>query len=256
MSLELGLIGFPLSHSFSPAYFKQKFAQEGIINRKYSLFELPELNELTFKELIISHPQLCGINVTIPYKQQIIPLLDEVDETAAQIGAVNTITIERKNTKNFITKGYNTDIEGIRASFASLFQNEPLPSAALILGTGGSSRTVAFALRELKIPFHFVSREKRSTDCLSWDNLNPQFIATCPLIINTTPVGMYPNIDEKPPLPLESIGNKHFVLDLIYNPDPSLLLQECSIRGAKVLSGKQMLITQAEFSYKIWQKVF
>jgi shikimate dehydrogenase len=256
MSLELGLIGFPLSHSFSPAYFKQKFVQEGLLDRKYSLFELPKLNELIFNELLVSHPQLYGLNVTIPYKQQVIPLLDMVDETAVQIGAVNTITIERKNTKNFITKGYNTDIEGIRASLAYLLHNEPLPSAALILGTGGSSRTVAFALRELNIPFHFVSREKRANDCLLWDNLNAQLVGACPLIINTTPVGMYPNGGEIPPLPLEHIGNKHLVLDLIYNPDPSLLLQECSNRGAKVLSGKLMLITQAEFSYKIWQKVF
>lgn len=256
MAIDLGLIGYPLSHSFSPAYFKNKFLQEGLDDHHYSLFELPRLTKESFRQLILSHPNLRGLNVTIPYKQQIIPLLDELDETSSRIGAVNTISIHRDNQGGFLTKGYNTDIEGIRTSFASLLQNNPAPSHALILGTGGSSKTIAYALDERKIPYQFVSRQKKSENSLLWENLSPSLLHDFHLIVNTTPLGMYPEIEKMPPLPLQSIGKNHYIFDLIYNPDPTLLLTECAKKGAKVLSGSLMLITQAEFSYKIWQKVF
>jgi shikimate dehydrogenase len=256
MPIDFGLIGYPLSHSFSPSYFQKKFEREGIRNQNYSLFELPHLNAEVFQALIDAHPNLLGLNVTIPYKKEIIPLLNEMDETAEKIGSVNTILIQRKKGTKCKTIGYNTDIEGVRESLAILLETSAKPDQALILGSGGSSLTVAFALDELGIPFRIVSRFKKGENYLMWEDLTTNLIETTKLIINTTPLGMFPKERELPPIPLSGIGKNHFIFDLIYRPDPSLLLQKGAQLGAKVLSGSTMLKTQAEFSYKIWSKVF
>lgn len=252
MPIDFGLIGYPLSHSFSPAYFKEKFEREGIVNQSYQLFPLPEFNREVFRNLLLSHPNLRGLNVTLPYKRDIIPLLDKIDATAKEIGAVNTIRIDRKSDETIATQGFNTDVEGIRVSLRQLLDGEPMPEKALILGSGGSAQSVAWVLRKLNIPFATVSRTKTENGYLHWNQVRPQ---EYPLIINCTPVGMYPHVEEFPRLNYAEIGEIHLVFDLIYRPDPSLFLKKCAENGAKVLSGRLMLITQAEFSYKIWTGV-
>lgn len=253
MPSDFGLIGYPLSHSFSPEYFRQKFENEGLSNHRYQFYPLPEINLEVFNKLIRSNPNLIGLNVTLPYKKTVIPFLDSLEDTAAQIGSVNTILIERDEMGKPSTKGFNTDIEGIRVSLSGLIGNKDLPKSALILGTGGSALSVGFVLDELKIPYFLVSRSRSDDKHILWKDVNPVHF---PLIINTTPLGMYPGVNEFPPLDFSQIGENHLVFDLIYRPDPSLFLQKCAQNGAKVLSGSLMLITQAEFSYKIWTGVF
>ena len=242
MSAQYGLIGYPLGHSFSPAYFAEKFAALGI-DAVYSLFPIMEINE--FPALIQAN-YFSGLNVTIPYKESIIKHLDELDETAANIGAVNCISF-----KNGVKKGYNTDATGFEKSLLPLLQ--PHHTHALVLGTGGSSKTIAFILHRLGITFTKVSRSPQN-GMLAYNDLNRDIIAAHTLIINCTPLGKYPNDDTFPLLPYESITGKHLLYDLVYNPRETQFLQKGKAQGAAIKNGYEMLLLQADAAWNIWNR--
>ena len=240
---EFGLIGKTLKHSFSQKYFEEKFRREQITDASYSLFELTDIKQLT--EFIRQHPQLVGFNVTIPYKQQIIPYLDELSEEAAAVNAVNTVVIERVGGQ-ILTKGYNTDIIGFRESLREV----DLPKQALVLGTGGAAAAVTYVLENLGCRCTAISRDPQRG--LPYSALNADIIRQHKFIVNCTPLGTYPNINEKPDIPYEGLSGEHFLYDLVYNPSETALLKEGILRGAKVQNGLQMLHAQAEASWRIW----
>lgn len=237
---KFGLIGSSLSHSFSPSYFKSKFEEENI-KASYDAFEIDHCKEVAS---LISKHNLNGLNVTIPYKQSIIPFLDEVDPKAQNIGAVNTIKIDEGK-----LIGYNTDVIGFRKSMRAFIGYKPM--AALILGTGGASQAVQHALRMLDTPYLLVSRNTRSGD-LSYDGLTKRVFDQYHIIINTTPVGTFPAVNESPEIPYQHLSDKHFVFDLVYNPEKSKFLQQAQKQGAHIKSGLEMLQIQAEESWRIW----
>lgn len=241
--VRFGLIGKSLSHSFSPRWFAEKFAREGLSDHRYDLFELADVAE--FPYLIQSTPGLRGANVTIPYKRSIISLLDAIDPVATAVGAVNTISI-----KGGRTTGYNTDVDGFRSTLVPIL-NGTKPRT-LVLGSGGASRAVVFVLEELGIKFRIVSRSRDRGD-LTWDLMDPSVVSVSTLIINTTPLGMSPEVDQCPSLPYEAIGPKHCLVDLIYNPEKTLFLKEGERRGARTVNGSAMLQAQAEASWCIWR---
>ncbi|OFY50887.1 MAG: shikimate dehydrogenase [Bacteroidetes bacterium RBG_13_46_8] len=242
-----GLIGYPLSHSFSKRYFEEKFEKEDLADCRYENFPLQSLEELD--GLIESKPELQGFNVTIPYKERILSRLDRTDENAFDIGAVNTVKIYRQQGKT-ILKGYNTDSHGFCASL--------LPSLnatitdALILGTGGASKAVAFVLKKLGISCLFVSRTPMRSDHISYADLCGPVLYHTQLIVNTTPVGTYPDKEACPDIPYEFITGKHLLYDLIYNPPETKFLSRGRERGARVLNGLEMLRLQAEKAWEIW----
>ncbi len=244
-----GLIGKTLKHSFSKQYFTEKFQRENIADSQYELFELASADQL--KTLISQQPDLIGLNVTIPYKQEVFPLLDAIDpESAGKIGAVNTIRIFKDGT----TKGYNSDYYGFRQSLENWLDHTGVDAtglSALILGTGGASKAVVVALQDLNIPFQQVSRTT-AAGILSYAALNETIIAGHRLIINTTPLGMYPNTEECPPIPYEFLTSGHLLYDLVYNPIETLFMKRGKERGATTLNGLQMLYMQAEKSWEIW----
>ena len=242
-----GLIGYPLSHSFSPGYFSQKFKKEGIEDAGYQLFPIETIDKLT--ELLSSDLNICGLNVTIPYKQQVLPFMDEIDETAGFIGAVNTICVLRTS-KGIFLKGYNTDVIGVRDSL----KGQEHHKNALILGNGGASKAVIYTLNQLGIKYTIVSRTPKESDQISYDQLSEDNILESTLIINTTPLGMSPNINVCPPIPYRSIGQNHFIFDLIYNPEETLFMKKAQQNGAQILNGKLMLYSQAEASWQLWNK--
>ena len=239
---KFGLIGFPLSHSFSPKYFAEKFDKEGIRDCQYDLLEIPTIEDV--EELLDGSIE--GINVTIPYKEQVMPYLTAIDPEAEAIGAVNTIKIADGE-----FTGYNSDIYGFEHSLLGLL-NDDRPTGALILGTGGASKAVKYVLDKLSIAYKVVSR---STGDLIYDELNDEIMNTCQLIINTTPLGTYPNIHQKPTLPYDSLSARHFLFDLTYNPRVTAFMQEGIDRGAKTLNGYRMLELQAEKSWAIWNNL-
>ena len=241
-----GLIGYPLSHSFSKKYFTEKFEKEGIENTVYELFPLESIDE--FPELIKSTPNLAGLNVTIPYKEAVIPFLDELDPKAEAIGAVNTIKLE-----NGKLKGYNTDYIGFKESLIKFVGPNPMPQQALILGTGGASKAVQVTLEDLGISYRFVSRSADAGQ-LSYESLNTQYqiLNTAKLIINTTPLGMSPNIEGLPDLPYEQLTPNHFLYDLVYNPLKTAFMQKGIDANCWVKNGLEMLHGQAEAAWKIW----
>jgi len=242
-----GLIGKKLGHSFSQKYFSEKFAREGI-EARYELFERSTIE--TFPTLWQQHPQLRGLNVTIPYKTEVIPYLDRLTPEAQAIGAVNTI---RKDSEGLI--GFNSDIYGFRDSLRE-FLGPARPRAALILGTGGAAKAVAYVL-EYMLPIPkvlWVSRKPTEPFHISYEEVRSKGLAAFPLIINTTPLGMYPKVDTAPDLPYEELGTSHFVYDLVYNPEATLFLQKAQSQGAKILNGLPMLIGQAEKSWEFWRK--
>ncbi len=241
----LGLIGFPLGHSWSPAWFNEKLRAEGKGMYEYRLFPLEEITE--FPGLLIKHPALAGLNVTIPYKEKIIPYLDELDGTARSIGAVNTIRLTRSNGK-ILTKGFNTDAPG----FLMTLPRTLLQGPVLILGTGGGAKAVAFALDEKNIPYTFVSRSKTGPGIISYDDLTAAVIGSHPLIVNTTPLGMFPATGKFPPIPYHFLSTRHCLYDLIYNPEETEFLKRGKIMKTGTMSGKQMLINQAGLSYNIF----
>lgn len=238
-----GLIGKSLKHSFSKEYFTKKFEQNHI-EASYQNFEFDRIDEV--RSSLEKVKELSGLNVTIPYKQVIIPFLDEMDEAAKVIGAVNTIRI-----KNGIWKGYNSDYYGFMTSLKPFLENKH--DRVLLLGSGGASLAIQYALKLMKIPFHVVSREEGKGD-LAYDALNKHVINACKLIINTTPLGTFPNIEEYPPIPYEFIGPDHFLYDLVYNPQKTKFLSLGEEQGAMIMNGLDMLKHQAEGAWKIWSE--
>jgi len=238
-----GLIGKPLSHSFSQRYFTAKFEREGLADHRYDPFELDAIEELP--GLLRHTPGLVGLNVTIPFKRSVIPLLDAIDPLAAAVGAVNTISI-----RDGRTMGHNTDVEGFRNTLLPLLKGKK--PRTIVLGSGGASRAVVCVLKELGIRFRVVSRSRERGD-LTWDLLDPIVLSVCPLIINTTPLGMFPDVDGKPMLPYEAIGPRHMLIDLVYNPEETAFLREGRSRGAGTTNGMRMLEAQAQASWRIWQ---
>lgn len=238
---SFGLIGKNLAHSFSPDYFKTKFEREKIRDAHYRLFELQSID--AFPRLLKTEKNLAGLNVTIPYKTEIIPFLDEMDEEAMAIGAVNTIQINEGR-----TRGFNTDYIGFKNTLSALLDLSK-NNKALILGTGGASKAVAHALKKMAIPYSFVSR--RNGDYL-YSDLNEEILIKHTIIINTSPLGTYPNVMEFPPIPIAFLGKTHLVYDLVYNPQESRLLSLAKQQGARIENGYAMLKIQAEEAWKIW----
>lgn len=244
-----GLIGFPLTHSFSQNYFNQKFESEGI-NARYVNFEIADIGDLM--EIFAENPTLSGLNVTIPYKELVIPYMDAMDPLAAEIGAVNVIKIIRKPgmpENDFMLKGFNSDIIGFRDSIAPLLT--PERDKALVLGTGGASKAVVCALRQLGVEPQPVSRTPRE-GVLSYDMLDRAVMESHKVIINTTPLGMYPHTDECPDIPYDLLDSGSLCYDLIYNPDMTLFMQRALENGAEVKNGLEMLLLQAFASWTIW----
>lgn len=237
-----GLIGKPLSHSLSQQYFTEKFRREGLEGHRYDLFELDRVEDL--RPLVAATPGLRGLNVTIPFKQAVMPLLDAIDPLAAAVGAVNAIRIADGR-----LTGHNTDAEGFRSTLLPLLQGRK--PRALVLGSGGASRAVAFVLKEQGIRFRVVSRSRERGD-LTYDLLEPIVVEVCTLIINATPLGMHPGTGASPPLPYEAIGPRHVLIDLVYNPPETAFLRQGRQRGATVANGLAMLHAQAEASWRIW----
>lgn len=239
-----GLIGKRLGHSFSQAFFKEKFAREGI-DATYANYEMDSISALP--ALVASTPGLRGLNVTIPYKQAVMSLLDRIDPAAAAIGAVNTIRIAPDGR----LEGFNTDAPGFAEALRHVLNGHPTPQSALILGTGGASRAVDYALRAMGIAPLFVSR-KPAPGMLGYDALTAALLQDYTLIVNTTPLGMWPDTDSAPDLPYEALTPAHVCFDLVYNPDPTLFMQRAAARGALTCSGALMLRLQAEASWRIW----
>lgn len=237
-----GLIGYPLAHSFSKKYFTDKFEMEGLYNCVYENYPIVSIEKL--KGILEVNPGLKGLNVTIPYKEQVIPFLDEPDEVVKKIHACNCIKIV--DGKFY---GYNTDVIGFEQSLKKTIQ--PYHTHALILGTGGAAKSVAFVLEKLQIEYRFVSR-KSSNHNLSYEQVTPSILANHLLIVNTTPLGMFPHVAEIPFLSYDSLTPKHFLFDLIYNPAKTSFLQKGEDKGAVVKNGYEMLVIQAEESWKIW----
>lgn len=245
MKTIYGLLGYPLGHSFSRNYFNNKFEAEEI-NAEYLNFEIPDINMIN--EVLSEHPNLNGLNVTIPYKEQVIPFLDELDEDAANIGAVNVIKIIR-NDGQLKLKGYNSDILGFCDSILPLLTSEM--KKALVLGTGGAAKAIAYGLKKLGIESQYVSR-KKSANAISYTDLNEEIVNEHKIIVNTTPLGMYPNIDESPDFPYEYLTPNHLCYDLLYNPDETLFMKNAKAQGATTKNGLEMLLLQAFASYEIW----
>jgi len=245
---RFGLIGYPLGHSFSKKYFTEKFEREGIEDCEYELYPLESIDELP--DLIKSEKGLIGLNVTIPYKQQVIKLLDEIDPKAEQIGAVNTIKIQGKK-----LKGYNTDYIGFKESLVKFVEPNPMPKKALILGTGGASKAVKAALEDLGIEYQFVSRNPAEGQ-LSYDLLNTQYSIpnTVKLIINTTPLGMAPATESLPDLPYHQLTEQHYLYDLVYSPLVTSFMQKGIDAKCWVKNGLEMLYSQAEAAWEIWNQ--
>lgn len=238
-----GLIGFPLTHSFSKNYFTDKFLREKISGCVYENFELKNIEE--FLPIIKSHPSLKGLNVTIPYKELVIPFLDGLNETAKEIGAVNTIKIDDGK-----IIGFNTDAYGFIHSIIKILQ--PAHTSALILGTGGSSKAVAYGLMKMGIEFDYVSRNPDGKE-LRYNDLTKDVIQHYKILINTTPLGMYPEMDECPPINFDFITPSHLLFDLIYNPDETAFLRKGRENGATIKNGLEMLRLQADKSWEIWR---
>jgi shikimate dehydrogenase len=238
-----GLIGYPLTHSFSKKYFTEKFEKEKIADSRYELFEIKEAAQVM--EIIKNNPNLRGLNVTIPHKENIIQYLDEIDPAAKEIAAVNVIKII-----NGKLKGFNSDFYGFRQSLLNFIGKEK-NMKALILGTGGAAKATKAALTDLKIPYHFVSRNKNDNN-FSYEELNDKIFAEYKLIINTSPLGMYPKIDTCPEIPYQYLGPNHFLFDLVYNPEETLFMKKGKEKGAQVKNGLEMLHLQAEKAWEIW----
>ena len=242
-----GLIGFPLTHSFSQRYFAEKFAREGITDSRYDLFDLPDITALPN---LFTLPDLRGLNVTIPHKLAVFPYIDNVDETARKIGAVNVIKFENDGTRT----GYNSDYYGFRQSLTDwllALKHEIKGLQALVLGTGGASKAVVVALTDMGIPYRYVSRTK-SADTLTYSEISDK-LGQYQLIINASPVGTYPLIGDAPYLPYHQLTERHLLYDLVYNPAETQFMKSGRAQGAAVHNGLRMLELQAEKAWEIWQ---
>lgn len=243
---QFGLIGYPLEHSFSLKYFTKKFKDEGVSDSSYRLFSIESLNE--FQELVGNQAELKGLNVTIPYKVDIIPFLDELDDEAREIGAVNTIKIFREGGQVRL-KGFNTDLFGFRETLKLLLK--PHHKKALILGTGGASKAVAYGLKQLEVEYKYVSR-KPEPNQFSYGEIDEKVLQEYKIIINTTPLGMYPNVDTCPNLRYNQLSDQHLLYDLVYNPEETLFMMSGKQNGAQVFNGLKMLYMQADKAWEIW----
>lgn len=237
-----GLIGRTLKHSFSKTYFTKKFEDEGRTDCVYENFELNSI--AGFSSLFSTHPDIMGLNITLPYKEEVVQFLSEKNEIVEAIGACNCIKVKGSN-----LVGYNTDAIGFYNSLKP--QLKPHHQQALILGTGGASKAIRYVLEQLGIEIRFVSRSKQEGQ-LRYEDIDRDIIAACHLLVNTTPLGMYPNVDDAPALPYEFLTSKHFLFDLTYNPAKTKFLAEGEKQGAQICNGYQMLIEQAEESWRIW----
>ena len=242
---KYGLVGYPLGHSFSRDFFNEKFKNEGI-DAEYVNFEIPSIER--FPEIITENANLCGLNVTIPYKEKIIPYMDELSEEARHIGAVNVVRIGMRKGKPYL-KGFNSDVIGFTRSIEPLL--EPIHRKALILGTGGASKAVHYGLHRLGIETRFVSRNPKE-DSLTYPQLTPEIMDEYKVIVNCTPVGMYPHTEECPALPYTAIGRNHLLYDLVYNPEETLFLRKGREHGAITKNGLEMLILQAYAGWEFW----
>ena len=245
---KFGLIGYPLGHSFSRNYFNEKFHAENI-DAEYINFEIPSIEDLA--KVITSNPTLAGFNVTIPYKEQVIPYLDAIDKDAEAIGAVNVVKVEHVRGKNVLT-GYNSDVLGFTQSIESLL--EPHHKKALILGTGGASKAIDYGLKKLGLQTLFVSRSRKDEHTITYDDLTPEIMDEYKVIVNCSPVGMYPLADECPKIPYECLTQQHLLYDLLYNPDTTLFMKKGSDQGATVKNGLEMLLLQAFGAWDIWSR--
>lgn len=239
-----GLIGYPLEHSFSKFYFTGKFNKEGI-EARYENFSLPNLDNI---KTILSQNQLNGFNVTIPFKESIIHLLDDIDIEAKKIGAVNCVKISNNQ-----LIGYNTDMIGFEKSFLPFISAIQSPKKALVFGTGGANKAVLYILEKHQIPFLQVSRNE-ILDGITYADIDEKIMQEYSILINTTPVGMYPKVEEVLPLPFHLISDNHFVYDLVYNPEKSKLLSIAENQGAQIKNGLEMLHIQAEEAWKIFEE--
>jgi shikimate dehydrogenase len=240
---RFGLIGYPLTHSFSQRYFAEKFHREGIMDCVYQNFLLESIKDLP--TLLQEHPDLEGLNITIPHKEVVLPLLQTRSTVVREINACNCVRIVHQQ-----LHGYNTDVVGFEQSLQKFIQQQP--NRALILGTGGSSKAVAYVLKKLSIPYSFVSRNP-SAQQYSYQQLDEKIIRDHPLIINTTPLGMYP-VEKCPEIPYEFLSAEHYLFDLIYNPTTTVFLQRGQDHGARIMNGYEMLVLQAEESWRIWNQ--
>lgn len=243
MIKSYGLIGFPLSHSFSKKYFTEKFQREGLVDYAYELYPIASIDLLP--EIIANNPTLSGLNVTIPYKEQVLRYLDNCSPMVEEISACNCIMIN-----DGVLTGYNTDVIGFTKSLEPKLK--PSHKKALVLGTGGAAKAVHYALKQKGIEFLQVSR-MQSAYSIGYDEVDEQLLKEYTLVINTTPLGMHPNIDQAPDIPYQFIGSDHYLFDLVYNPALSKFLSEGKARGAEIENGADMLVIQAEASWDIWQ---
>jgi shikimate dehydrogenase len=241
-----GLIGYPLAHSFSALYFNEKFMAYGLEDCQYLNFPISDIDQ--FPALLVRQPALHGLNVTVPYKKAIIPFLDELSEDAEVIGAVNVICV----TKNGL-RGCNTDWLGFRDSLRLHLDERKSDLSALILGTGGSASAVRYALQHLGIPSLSVSRTRSGTDIITYSELSARDIARHQLIVQTTPLGMYPDVETCPEIDFAEITSEHLLYDLIYNPAETKFLRKGRLQGARTVNGAEMLRLQAEFGWMLWQ---
>jgi shikimate dehydrogenase len=242
-----GLIGFPLTHSFSEKYFAKKFLREGITECRYNNFPIQSVGLLD--ALVAGNRELVGLNVTIPYKEQIIAFLDELDREAMEIGAVNTIRISRKG-NNIRLKGFNTDAYGFKKSIEPYLKDHF--SHAVILGTGGASRAVSYVLKKMGLHITFVSRTAGDQNRISYAQCTEEYISRADIIVNTSPVGMVPHTGQYPEIPYDFVRPGQILYDLIYNPPETAFLAHGKNKGATIINGLQMLHLQADKSWEIW----
>lgn len=232
-----------MGHSFSQKYFTEKFSRENIQEVLYENFPIPEIQKLN--ELVHEEPELKGLNVTIPYKEQVIPFLHSKNDVVDKIGACNCIRIQDGK-----LYGYNTDVVGFEISLKKKWKASH--DRALVFGTGGAAKAVAYVLDKMGIPYQFVSRKKAGAQTISYQDVSTDLVHACPLIINTTPLGMYPNVDAYPVIPYQALTADHYLYDLVYNPAKTIFLQKGEEQGTVIENGAEMLVLQAEESWRIW----
>ena len=243
-----GLIGFPLSHSFSKKYFTEKFQNEGLTDRQYELFSIENVKALS--DLLVENESLCGLNVTIPHKVGVLPFLNEIEEAAEKIGAVNCICIKRFEGETYL-KGFNTDAYGFEESLKPLLK--PQHRKALVFGDGGAAKAVKYVLEKLGIEYQIVVRSA-TEGAILYGEVTAELLGTHKLLVNTTPLGMSPNTDTFPEIDYTQIGNDHLAYDLVYNPLETAFLFKAAAQGAQIKNGLEMLYKQAEKAWAIWNR--